>query len=61
MYETGADYTNTFRNLNQLQINSDNEQKSIENHLNIILNDLVSLEELKKVFENKLTEFVKLI
>lgn len=54
MSETGADFTNSFRRLNKLQINGREKIKQdISDYLNIILKECSSLDELKETVKPK--------
>ena len=45
MFDTGADFTNSFRNLNKLTSLKDNEN---ENLVEILMSSCISLDELKE-------------
>ena len=52
MYETGADFTNSFRSLNKINLNGlDDIDKDVNNYLEIILAECCSLDEYKKTFK----------
>jgi serine/tyrosine/threonine adenylyltransferase len=54
MYETGADFTNSFRKLSQLTLSGkDKIDNDLENYLSIILNECCSVDELKTFYKPK--------
>lgn len=54
MYETGADFTNTFRKLNLVKFST--EQTDIDNteFLNIIIKECASVDDMKSFFKPKM-------
>lgn len=55
MYETGADFTNTFRKLSLLKFTSiENIDKDIEESLEIILKQCSSIDEIRSFFKPKM-------
>ena len=54
MYETGCDFTNSFRKLSFLSLNGENQiEKDISDYIDIILKECRPLDEMKNFFKPK--------
>lgn len=56
MYETGADFTNSFRHLSLLSVNKDNFENDISDFLKIIIQECSLLNEYREIFKPKFPE-----